>query len=182
MGPSDYVLLSLLDRLGGVQGRKKLQKLAYIAKLSGAPIEDDFFFHYYGPYSSGLASRVDQHVETKLLAETTRGLVMAEGVEYGYQLTDAARELLESVRLKVPEAFRKAMERGLDRAAVLKDHDVFQLELAATLLYWLEKGYSWEEAEETTERRKKANRGSEAFKEARKIAAEVWKSREQVGD
>lgn len=182
MGPSDYVLLELLDRLGGVQGRKKLQKLVYIAKLEGVPIEDDFFFHYYGPYSSGLASRVDQLVEAKQLEETTRGLVMAEGVEYGYEVTDAAREFLESVRPSVPEGFREAMERGLDRAAALKGCDVFQLELASTLLYWVDKGYSWDEAEATTERRKNADRNSDAFDAARTIAREVWTAREQAGE
>ena len=94
MGPSDYVLLEMLDRLGGVQGRKKLQKLAYVAKLAGTPLEDEFCFHYYGPYSSGLASRVDQLVEAKLLEETARPLTVVGGVEYGYELTGAARESL----------------------------------------------------------------------------------------
>jgi len=182
MGPSDYVLLALLDRLGGVQGRKKLQKLVYIAKLDGLPLEDDFFFHYYGPYSSGLASRVDQLVESEQLAETTRALAVAEGVEYGYQANDAAREFLESIRPSVPKEFGEAMERGIGRAAALKNHDVFQLELASTLLYWLNKGHSWEEAEAITERRKKADRNSRAFTEARQIAAEVWEARKQSED
>ncbi|MEE9293845.1 MAG: hypothetical protein V3W34_02620 [Phycisphaerae bacterium] len=182
MGPSDYLLLELLDRLGGVQGRKKLQKLVYIAKVGGLPIEDDYFFHYYGPYSSGLASRVDQLVERKRLEETPRPLAVAEGVEYGYLVTDAARKSLESVRPDVPNQFREAMERGIGRAAALKDRDVFQLELASTLLYWLDKGHSWDEAEAITERRKKADRNSNAFKEARQIAGEVWQAREQAGE
>jgi uncharacterized protein YwgA len=182
MGPSDYVLLELLDRLGGVQGRKKLQKLAYIAKLEGAPLDDEFFFHYYGPYSSGLASRVDQLVEGKLLAEKAHALAVAEGVEYGYEATDAAREFLDAVRPNVPEAFRQAMERGIGRAAALKDRDVFELELASTLLYWRNKVHSWDEAEAITERRKHADRRSEPFKKARQIASEVWEALEKSGE
>jgi len=177
MGPSDYVLLELLDRLGGVQGRKKLQKLVYIAKLQGAPIEDEFFFHYYGPYSSGLASRVDQLVEAKLLDETARPLAVARGAEYIYRQTDAARTFLKKVRVSVPPRFQEAMERGISRAAELKDREVFQLELASTLLYWRDKGHTWEEAEAITRQRKHADPDSPAFKEARKIAEDAWNAR-----
>lgn len=177
MGPSDYVLLELLERLGGVQGRKKLQKLAFIAKLEGLPLEDEFFFHYYGPYSSGLASRVDHLVEAKLLEETARPLAVAQGEEYSYKTTDDAQAFLAKVRPSVPSAFREAMERGINRAVALKDRDVFPLELASTLLYWRNQGHSFEEAEAITRQRKNADPSSSVFKEARKIAEEVWKTR-----
>jgi len=180
-GKSDYVLLELLEQLGSVQGRKRLQKLAFIAKLEGVPLEDEFFFHYYGPYSSELASRVDQLVEEKLLSEEPRGLMVSDGVEYGYKVSDEARALLKSVREKVPESFRQRMSKGLARALALKDRDVFQLELASTLLFWREMGHTWEDAETVTERRKKADRTSFAFSEARKIAQAVWNSRAQGG-
>ena len=180
MGPSDYVLLELLNRLDGVQGRKKLQKLVYIAKVGGLPIEDDYVFHYYGPYSSGLASRVDHLVEAKLLEETKRELGMPESVEYGYKVTSKARKFLASVHPSVPEPFRKKMERGLGRAVELKDRDVFQLELGATLLYWRENGHTWEEAEEATAQCKNTDRNSDVFKAARTIAREAWTAREQA--
>lgn len=182
MGPSDYALLELLDRLGGVRGRKKLQKLVYIAKLVGIPIEDDFYFHYYGPYSSELASRVDQLVEQKLLLETKRELTVADGVEYGYDVTGKWREQLDSIRPRVPDEFRRSLERGITRAEALKGRDVFELELASTLLYWRDKDHTWDEAEATTARRKKAEQTSDVFRQARQIAAEVWESREQTGD
>ena len=183
METSDYVLLELLAKLGGVQGRKKLQKLCYIAKLAGAPIEDDFFFHYYGPYSSELASRVDHLVESGHLREIPHKLFRPDMVEYGYDLTRDARGFLESVRPQnVPEDFRKAMDRGINRVTALKDRHVFTLELAATLLYWRAQGDSWEEAEATTEQRKETRRDRSAFKEAQEIAKEVWQSQEQTGD
>ncbi|MBI5865001.1 MAG: hypothetical protein HZB38_10940 [Planctomycetes bacterium] len=181
MGPSDYVLLELLDRLGGVQGRKKLQKLVYISKLAGMPIEDDFFFHYYGPYSSGLASRVDQLVEAGMLKEKTRSLAMSDGVEYGYELTEEARSFLETVRPKVPSKFENSLQAGLSHAAKLKDNEVFELELASTLLYWMAKGQSGEQAEAITEQRKNASRTSDVFKTAKQIAAEIWDKRATAG-
>ncbi len=177
MGPTDYVLLELLNRLGGVQGRKKLQKLVYIAKLDGVPLEDDFFFHHYGPYSCGLAARVDQLVETGLLTENTRHLSIADGVEYGYQLTEKARSFLNDVQKEVPPTLQRSLDSGFPPTIALKDRDVFQLELAATLLYWLEKGHPWEEAEGITQQRKNADLNSTAFKEAKLIAKDIWETR-----
>ncbi len=179
MGPGDYVLLELVDRLGGIQGRKNLQKLAYIARLAGAPIEDEFSFHYYGPYSGGLASRVDQLVDSGLLHESTRELTNAEGVEYAYELTHEGRQFLKKVRPTAPSGFRAAMERGISRAQALKDRVVFRLELAATLLYWREMGHSWAEAEAITVRRKLADREGDEFEDARSIAGEIMRAREQ---
>lgn len=174
MGPCDYALLELIDRLGGVQGRKRLQKLAFIAKLAGMPLDESFFFHYYGPYSGGLASRVDQLVDRKQLDENARTLATVDGVEYGYQLTDVAREFLAQARKRVPDDFAKALERGISRAAALKDREVFELELASTLLFWLERGHSREEAESITKQRKNVGSESVAFAEARTIADEIW--------
>jgi uncharacterized protein YwgA len=175
MGPSDYALLELIDRLGGVQGRKRLQKLAYVAKVVGLPLEDEFCFHYYGTYSSGLAARVDQLVEAGLLRESERSF--ANGVEYGYDLTDKARAFLEEVRPTAPTPFRERMNAGLDRAAALKDQSVFVLELATSLLYWVAKGHSPAEAEAITHQRKKADPEHGAFQEARHIAEAVWGTR-----
>ena len=182
MGPSDYALLELLDRLGGVQGRKKLQKLVYIAKLAGIPITDDFYFHYYGPYSSELACRVDQLAELNLLAERKQPLTVADGFTYEYEVASEGRTQLELIRPDVPADFCRSLERGISRAESLKDRDVFELELAATLLYWREKGHTQDEAEAITAQRKKAEPTSDAFKQARRIAGEVWDSREQTGD
>ncbi len=176
MAPSDYALLELIERLGGVQGRKRLQKLAYIAKLEGLPLDDEFRFHYYGTYSSGLAVRVDELVADGLLVETPRALQRVGGVEYGYEVAGAASEALKTIRRTAPEPFRERMQRGIDRAVALKGRDVFQLELATSLLYWRSMGRSWDEAAAITQQRKNAEPDSIPFVAALEIAGTVWNS------
>ena len=45
---------------GEVIGRKKLQKMIYIAKKMEFPFQERFQFHFYGPYSEELTLRVEE--------------------------------------------------------------------------------------------------------------------------
>lgn len=45
---------------GEVIGRKKLQKMIYIAKKVDFPFHERFQFHFYGPYSEELTTRVEE--------------------------------------------------------------------------------------------------------------------------
>ncbi len=45
---------------GEIIGRKKLQKMIYIAKKVEFPFHERFQFHFYGPYSEELTLRVEE--------------------------------------------------------------------------------------------------------------------------
>ena len=44
----------------GITGRKKLQKMMYIAKKLDYPVKEKYEFHMYGPYSEELTVRVEE--------------------------------------------------------------------------------------------------------------------------
>ena len=174
MALNNYVTLKLIERIESLQGRKKLQKLMFIAKLEGCPIDDDFFHHFYGPYSSDLAERVDDLVERGLLKESSRSLGVVEGVEYSYEVADPGKARLRGVDEKLPKHTVEQIEEVLERVVPLASRNVFELELAATILYWLQKGHDWKKAEVITSQRKSAGREDSRFKSARKLAEQIW--------
>lgn len=51
-------------------GRKKLQKMIYIAKKMEFPFQEKFEFHFYGPYSEELTLRVEELCNFGFIKET----------------------------------------------------------------------------------------------------------------
>lgn len=60
MFSSYSVLTRLLLTAGEVRGRKKLQKLVFIAQSLGHPLPEPFHLHVWGPYSEVLAVKVKE--------------------------------------------------------------------------------------------------------------------------
>lgn len=56
-------LTQLLLHAGEIRGRKKLQKMAFIAQNLGYPVADAFHLHVWGPYSETLAVKVKEMTE-----------------------------------------------------------------------------------------------------------------------
>lgn len=56
-------LTQLLVTAGEVRGRKKLQKMVFIAQSLGYPFSEPFHLHVWGPYSEVLAVKVKEMVE-----------------------------------------------------------------------------------------------------------------------
>lgn len=54
---------------GEVVGRKKLQKMVYIAKKLDYPFNEKYHFHMYGPYSEELTLRVEELCTMGFLTE-----------------------------------------------------------------------------------------------------------------
>ena len=54
---------------GEVTGRKKLQKMVYIAKKFDYPFHEKYQFHMYGPYSEELTMRVEELCTMGFLTE-----------------------------------------------------------------------------------------------------------------
>jgi len=53
-------LMNIFAVSGEIVGRKKLQKMVYIAKKLNFPFQEKFEFHFYGPYSEELTLRVEE--------------------------------------------------------------------------------------------------------------------------
>ena len=63
-------LLTMLQLVGGrLFGRKRFQKIVYILQAKEAPFEENFSYHYYGPYSSDLQLEIDNLVDKGLIKE-----------------------------------------------------------------------------------------------------------------
>ena len=77
-----------------VSGRKKLQKMIYIAKKMEFPFVEKYELHMYGPYSEELTLRVEELCEMGFLSEhcTDKGSY----VQYHYNVTEEGERFLET--------------------------------------------------------------------------------------
>lgn len=71
---------------GEIIGRKKLQKMIYIAKKVAFPFHERFQFHFYGPYSEELTLRVEELCNMGFLNEVKEK--KGGYFQYRYTLTE----------------------------------------------------------------------------------------------
>lgn len=120
----------ILDATDGVNGRKKLQKIVYLANSMGWNAFNDYRFHLYGPYSEDLLAEV-QDLESA-------GFVEVEEVDYldnpfyRHRITDDGRVLLEELQNEMDGSL---IQRTRELAAELDEYSSDQLELMASLYY-----------------------------------------------
>jgi hypothetical protein len=128
-------LAHFLEACGAVEGRKKLQKMVYLAKRLGFPLTEPFSYHHYGPYSERLSTEIGEMVFYGLVTEEVVGT--SRGYKtYRYALTEKGRQLTRQ------NPFPPS--HGL--LAAINKHDSRFLKLSATLDYLMEDGLSAEEA------------------------------------
>ncbi|MBE3591898.1 MAG: hypothetical protein IMW84_03205 [Thermoanaerobacter sp.] len=65
-------IIELLRIAGKIEGRKKLQKMVYILKNLGADFKEDFYFHYYGPYSDVLTIELEELKSINVIKEDVK--------------------------------------------------------------------------------------------------------------
>ena len=170
---SNYFLLKFFNEIKTMRGRKKFQKIIYILKYIGCPIEYRFFMHYYGPYSSDLASSVDNLVEKDLLSEGlhTVGLGLQE---FSYKLTSEGKIYLK--QLEKNDIDGELRKKTAGWVGVLKtlnnDFNVNELELTSTILYWHDWGYIWNEAQQKARIQKNISQSDKGFQNALDLAGE----------
>src|SRR3989344_3645494 len=63
----------LIDLCGKVEGRTRIQKIVYILQYLGYPLNEDFSYSYFGPYSDDLRTEIDMLTSTGMLQETLQG-------------------------------------------------------------------------------------------------------------
>lgn len=109
-----------------VTGRKKLQKMIFIAKKMRFPFDEKYELRMYGPYSEELTLRIEELCEMGFLKEER----MDKGsyVQYKYNVTEEGVQFSELARkMNVQlEGFVEMMQVKSSRF----------LELVSTLLYF----------------------------------------------
>lgn len=145
MTEQEYYLLRFIDSVRAVSGRKKLQKIVFIMKYIGFPIDFRYSWHYYGPYSSDLALKIDSLVNQNLLEETI-------SIGYGYKISSTGAGSL--LQIEKNPANRKTMDfisTWLDDFIAFSQYGASDLEKAASVLFWREWGKSPEASVRTAE-------------------------------
>ena len=169
---NNYYLLKMISAVGQITGRKKLQKLMYLLQFKKLPLDDRYILHYFGPYSVDLASRVDILSKRELLKEESHDNGFG-GVEYNYAVSTAGEGHLSEYEESDPGLANNA-ETFIQLFEKLNEHNVWELELASTMLYWRKWGNDWPEAEAKTAKKKKADTSSKDFADAKTLAEEIW--------
>ncbi|MEK4082896.1 YwgA family protein [Psychrobacillus sp. FSL K6-1415] len=121
-------IVQFIGAANGITGRKKLQKMIYIAKKLQYPYKEKYEFHFYGPYSEELTLRIEELCNMGFLKEERQD--KGSYVQYKYQMTDAGEHFTQMAQ--VPEATRDLVEC----INQMKDKSSRFLELVSTLLYF----------------------------------------------
>ncbi len=111
---------------GEIIGRKKLQKMIYIAKKVAFPFHERFQFHFYGPYSEELTLRVEELCNMGFLNEVKEK--KGGYFQYRYSLTEPGKEFLSLNEVEMP--FLQ------DCLVDMNDQNARFLELVSTVLYF----------------------------------------------
>ena len=111
---------------GEITGRKKLQKMIYIAKKVAFPFQERFQFHFYGPYSEELTLRVEELCNMGFLEEIKEK--KGGYFQYRYSLTDSGKEFLSLNEVEMPFLQECLCDMNEQNARFL--------ELVSTVLYF----------------------------------------------
>lgn len=86
-------IVQFISMANEVNGRKKLQKMVYIAKKMEFPFAEKYELHMYGPYSEELTLRVEELCEMGFLAERCED--KGSYVQYSYNVTEEGERFVE---------------------------------------------------------------------------------------
>lgn len=134
----------------GVDGRKKLQKMVYIAKVLGYPLQEDFTLYLYGPYSEELAGELQRMKELDLLDE--RSLDSS----YIIKLTENGKEFLSYFQTNIEKDIgTEELNKMKILFKELSNYEPWKLEIIATLFYFYQTGYNdFDELQDAVKRAK----------------------------
>lgn len=119
-------IINAVASVGEIAGRKKMQKIIYIAKKISFPFEEKFQFHFYGPYSEELTLRIEELCEMGYLHEEKE---KKSGYwQYCYSLSEAGEDFLQLYEVDVPNL--KACLQDMN------EQNARFLELVSTVLFF----------------------------------------------
>ncbi len=155
-----------------LRGRKRLQKVVCLLREAGCQMNTEFFLHHYGPYSRDVAEACDALAAAGLLEESTSQ--NPAGVEYAYELTDRAGELLQQAAQhpKLGPALAE-LERFQPLAQRLLSEDVATLELASTIAFMHRTHQDWHTSAQKACEFKKVDPASQSARDAAMLAREA---------
>ncbi len=119
-------IMALISEAGEVIGRKKLQKIIYIAKKMNFPFQERYNFHFYGPYSEELTLRIEEMCNLGFVHETKEK--KGGYYQYRYTLSEEGTKFLSVSTLDLPKLG--------DFITDINEKSSRFLELVSTLLYF----------------------------------------------
>ena len=119
-------LMKVISSAGEIIGRKKLQKMIYIAKKVNLPFYEKYNFHFYGPYSEELTLRIEELCNLGFINEVHEK--KGGYFQYRYSLTEAGQEFLGHYELDLPPLEDFMLD--------LNEQNSRFLELVSTVLYF----------------------------------------------
>ncbi|WP_413377810.1 YwgA family protein [Alkalihalobacillus sp. 1P02AB] len=147
-------VLKFFSQTGEVVGRKKLQKIIYIAKKMDIPFSERYKFHMFGPYSEELSLRMEELSNLGFVHEIMED--KGHYQQYRYSLSEQGESFLALNRLEWPDC--------QPLFTSLNEQSSRFLELVSTLLYFAD--LSVEEVKEKVFTLKRKQNYSEADIEA----------------
>lgn len=121
-------IMALISEAGEVIGRKKLQKIIYIAKKINFPFVERYNFHFYGPYSEELTLRIEEMCNLGFVHEMKEK--KGGYYQYRYTLSEEGKKFLGVSNLDLPNL--KAFTTDVN------DKSSRFLELVSTILFFEE--------------------------------------------
>ncbi|MFD1708696.1 YwgA family protein [Siminovitchia sediminis] len=119
-------LMSVFALAGEIVGRKKLQKMVFIAKKMKFPFQEKFEFHFYGPYSEELTLRVEELCNIGFVKEVKED--KGGYSQYRYSITPSGHEFFESESIAIPQL--------KECLTYMNEQSSRFLELVSTILYF----------------------------------------------
>jgi uncharacterized protein len=130
----EYVSICFaVEKCKGIHGRKKFQKIFYLAKRADMPIHETFKWNMFGPYSEELASEIDSLCNMEFLSEKK-----LTGMEYSYKITEKGSRFLEKSLPKEEQILYNRLTKILE---ILNTFSSQNLEKIASIAFLLDEGY-----------------------------------------
>ena len=131
-------LVAVVQRCGTIHSRIKMHKILYVLKSLGFPVQEQFEYRYYGPYSEDLKAEIRSSVNAVYLQERVTETTEEEDEEpyrrFDYSVGQRGSELVGRVASSDPTLGAVADAMG-DVAEELNEYPPTRLELVATLMY-----------------------------------------------
>ena len=121
-------IVQFIGAADGITGRKKLQKMIYIAKKLKYPYKEKYDFHMFGPYSEELTLRIEELCNMGFILEERQD--KGSYVQYKYQMTNNGEDFMQMAQLpNLSEDLIYCINQMKERSSRF-------LELVSTLLYF----------------------------------------------
>ena len=167
-----YQLAKIVQWAGTLRSRKRMQKMIFLLKAAGCPLDADYDLHHYGPYSQDVARLTDEMVREKLLCETTEARPYGE--QYSYVLSDEASRQISAYESSSRGAGpAKEMAAFESLARKLEQTDLKELEVASTIVFFLKQGDDWTAAVEKTRNFKNLPADTHFLEKCKALASEI---------